>query len=557
MKNFLKFSVLTAILAFAIAGCSKDNPDNPDDNGNNGNHENNDNNGNNGNNNNKPVVMQTVALKGVVSDIYGSPLSGVNVSTGTLNVTTNSKGEFNFSQAQVVDKRAVIKFEKSGYFDLTRSGLKENEMFIEAVMYPKGNSKISVQTAFDATKGATLEASGMKVKLQASSIVGADGSAYSGNVDANMLYLDPNNKDFAAMMPGGDLAGIRTNGSESVLVSYGMINVTLTDNAGKPLQLKSGSPADVTFPIPEGMENNAPPTMPLWSFDEHKGIWIEEGVATLQDGVYVGQITHFSWANLDDPKERVTLKGKVIDCNNKAVPFVKVSAEQTATYTNSKGEWSVVVPEYTPVTVSVTANGGSDSERVPGQPGGTTYTVRDLRVPCGSGGDDDGSELGTYTETEKGSIKYLMSGGNTIWVITFDNNGKRFRWDMLDANENPETQMTYTINHFTKTLWYGWGGTWYDDKYDPKTKPEVPFAIDEKDLSGFQQIDNMTIAGKSCNVYRFAMEGYDYELIYAVWNGMMMLYEINGETIWVALAATLDVPEVAFTKTFNISWLPK
>jgi hypothetical protein len=64
----------------------------------------------------------------------------------------------------------------------------------------------------------------------------------------------------------------------------------------------------------------------------------------------------------------------------------------------------------------------------------------------------------------------------------------------------------------------------------------------------------MTIAGKSCKVYKIAYEGT--EIIYAVWNGMLMLYELNGETVWAALAVTLDVPEVAFTKTFNISWLP-
>jgi len=355
-KRFIKFSILLAILAIATMGCKKEDLN---------------------------KNMQTVVLKGIVNDISGKPLNGVKVTTGTATATTDSKGGFSFNQAEVIDKRAVIKFEKSGYFTLTRSRVKENDMFIDAVLCPKGNSEISVQTTFNASEGKTLEVKGMKVKLSASSIVRANGSAYSGTVNANMLYLDPNNANFSGLMPGGDLAAIRENGSECMLISYGMTNVVLTDNSGNPLQLKSGAQATLTFPIPAGMENGAPATMPLWHFDESKGIWIEDGVATLKDGVYVGTVTHFSWKNLDVPAQRVTLKGKVVDCENKPVSNEKVKVGQTASYTNSKGEWMTLIPENTPVTVSVTANGGSDSKDIPGYSGGTTQNVSDLKVPCG------------------------------------------------------------------------------------------------------------------------------------------------------------------------------
>jgi len=57
-----------------------------------------------------------------------------------------------------------------------------------------------------------------------------------------------------------------------------MVNVNLTDNSGKPLQLKGDAPAEVTYPIPKGMESNPPASIPLWHFDEEKGIWMEDGV---------------------------------------------------------------------------------------------------------------------------------------------------------------------------------------------------------------------------------------------------------------------------------------
>jgi hypothetical protein len=305
MKRFFNFNALMAMMmiAMVIAGsCKKDDK----------NDENRDNNN-----------MQNVTLNGIVNDIYGNPLGGVRVTTGTLSTTSGNDGKFSFQQAGVVNNRAVIKFEKNGYFTLTRSGVKASDMFIEAVLYLQGNSSISLQTSFEASSAKTLEVSGMKVALSASSVVRADGSAYTGVVNANMLYLDPNNENFTGMMPGGDLAAIRSDNSNVMLISWGMTDVNLTDNAGNPLQLKGGSPAELTFPIPEGMENNPPPTIPLWHFDENKGIWTESGVAALQGNVYVGTVTHFSWVNLDVPAERVTIRGAVTDCNDKPLSYVR------------------------------------------------------------------------------------------------------------------------------------------------------------------------------------------------------------------------------------------
>ena len=72
-------------------------------------------------------------------------------------------------------------------------------------------------------------------------------------------------------------------------------------------------------------------------------------------------------------------------------------------------------------------------------------------------------------------------------------------------------------------------------------------------MAQYLQPESTTIAGKSCKVYKISVEGY--EVIQASWNGLMMLYEVNGEVALLAVAATLNVPEVAFTKTFTVSWL--
>ena len=330
-------------------------------------------------------IEQDVMLQGLVRDVDGNPISNVMVVTGSTSTYSASDGTFSFQRALVVNDRAVIRFEKNGYFPLTRSGVKQDEMFIDAVLYSKGNSDISVQTTFYASEPQILEVqAGMKVELPASSLMRADdGTPYDGVAVVDMFYLDPNNENFANLMPGGDLIAIRSDDSEVMLISWGMVNVNLTDDFGNPLQIKTGQSAEVTFPIPSGMENNPPYQIPLWHFDEDMGIWTETGIATLQGNVYIGEVTHFSWVNLDNYySDLAVIYGRVVNSDNQPAPFIEVKIGQTATRTYLDGSYKADVPAGTPVVVSVAINGMTvDSESVPGLPGLGVYAVRDLVLP--------------------------------------------------------------------------------------------------------------------------------------------------------------------------------
>ena len=536
MKNFFRITILLALI-IANVSCNKDEnlqseqpeaPETPE----------------------KPVVveMQDVSLHGLVHDSNGNPLSGVSVSTGTLTEITDSEGKFSFDKAGVVDKRAVISFEKSGYFTLTRSGVKDDEMFIDAMMYPKGNSDISLQTTFEVASGKELRIGGMKVDLSALSIVRADGSEYKGRVNADMLYLDPNNEHFTAMMPGGDLAAIREDNSEVMLISWGMTDVNLTDEEGKPLQLKNGAPADITFPIPEGMDDNPPPTIPLWSFNEDRGIWIEEGEASLQGNVYVGKVTHFSWVNLDVPAERVTIKGSVTDCEDRPLQFVKVTVGQTSAFTNIFGNYSVFVPENTPVTAVILSKDYHDytpekSYDIEGKPGGSVVT-QDFSLPCIEG-------HVYYEIPEKLSIRYDTYAWLMSAVITYDNNGKRVREDMFG--------IVTIIDHIAKKKYQNvWGFGWSEEDYDPEEDllRDIIAATDVQLLEeGYTKAPDEIIAGQTCTV--FINESYRWK--YAKWNGIIM-YQFM--TLWDddmlmydAIDVTTNVPEEAFTQVYEVTWI--
>ncbi|MCL2727821.1 MAG: carboxypeptidase-like regulatory domain-containing protein [Bacteroidales bacterium] len=309
---------------------------------------------------NPVITMVDVKLEGIIKDIDGSPLNGVKVTTGTKSITSGADGTFSFTQANVVNDRVIVKLEKSGYFTLTRSGVKADDMYIEAVLTPKGNTGNSLQTTFEAANGTTLQVAGAKVVIAPNGIMKKDGSAYSGTVKVDMRYLDPYAKNFHLMMAGGNHAGINKAGEEVILLSFGIIGVELADNQNNPLQLKSGVPADVTLSVPAEMSGaTLPTTVPVSSFDEQKGIWVEEGVATLQGGVYVGKVTHFSDIDLAPLELTKLIEGRVIDCNRNPVPRASIWVESSDNIyggegllplgwllkTSSDGEWSLWLPK--------------------------------------------------------------------------------------------------------------------------------------------------------------------------------------------------------------------
>lgn len=336
---------------------------------------------------NVTVTMKEATVEGMVTDIDGLPLTGVNISSGDAQTTTDDKGWFSFERIASANGRFVFTFKKDGYFTVTRSGTFKDNLSLQVVMQGKNSGDNVVSTSFTATAENTLKADGMEVVIPASALVTASGEAYTGTVKADMLYLSPDNENFTTMMPGSDMAAIRTDRSDATLISYGMVEVSLTDGSGNPLQLKEGNQSEMTYPIPESMKDNPPPTIPLWYFNEEAGVWVEEGVATLKGDVYVGSVSHFSWHNLDVAEERVTIKGKVTDCEGRPVSRVLVTVDQTSEITNSDGSYSVYVPANTPVTVTVKSEdyysySPEASVPVAGQPGGTTVDNINLELPC-------------------------------------------------------------------------------------------------------------------------------------------------------------------------------
>lgn len=384
--------------------------------------------------------MEDIALSGIVRDASGTPIEGVSIVSGSSVATTNTDGFFEFDQIQVVsvqNDRSVVRFSKAGYFDVVRSMDADDDAADgaswEVVMCRKENNDFTSIKTYSSSFDQTLQAGEMKIDMpQDGYKVDGTGAGYTGKVKSEMVYLDPNNERFAEMMPGGDLAAVRSDNSSVQLVSYGMTDLNMYAENGDKLQLKDGCKAKLTFPIPAGMCENPPASIPLWSFNEKTGLWEEEGSAALQGNVYVGEVAHFSWVNLDYPEKQGTVYGYVKDDTGKVLPGVRLSIGQllAPTVTKSDGYYSHEVPANTAfsITVKDLYYGGIDqkvSVKVPALSPGEKRQV-DITLPhlvrvYGKVMNErgDGIRSAVWVQTEKAKTEVLQSdvdGNFSVYV---------------------------------------------------------------------------------------------------------------------------------------------
>ncbi|MEP6570236.1 MAG: hypothetical protein ABJC10_10715 [Acidobacteriota bacterium] len=139
---------------------------------------------------------------------------------------------------------------------------------------------------------------GVRLTLPAGVLVDANRRAASGLVTVQLATLNPARRSLP-----GDYRALDSSQNPVEMLSYGAVYAQFRDSSGNPLNLKSGTTAQIEVPIPAEQQASAKPSIPMWSYDESRGIWVEEGKATRkltpQGPVYVGKTKHFSTLNMD------------------------------------------------------------------------------------------------------------------------------------------------------------------------------------------------------------------------------------------------------------------
>lgn len=255
-----------------------------------------------------PAAVGSVNTLAIVRDTAGALLGGVSVTPlqgGGATVATGNDG-----RATVTTERGVpivLRLSKAGYADQIKSvelpaGAESG--YLEATML----AREPALTLPSAAAGGTLTGKdGARVTFAPNSLVDASGNAVTGAVQVSITPVDiaANPRAFP-----GRFAGLRPDGQQGLLLSYGTMEVILSA-AGAPVQLAPGRTATIEIPIYARLTKTGQPLaagdrFPLWSLDERTGGWIEEGLGTVvaastpSDLALRGEVTHFSWWNHDD-----------------------------------------------------------------------------------------------------------------------------------------------------------------------------------------------------------------------------------------------------------------
>ncbi|MEZ4957986.1 MAG: carboxypeptidase-like regulatory domain-containing protein [Saprospiraceae bacterium] len=292
-----------------------------------------------------PVITVETSVIGLVTDLDGNALEGAHLTLGNSQTTSDENGYFKLSGLTDSDN-AIVKVEMNGYFDAWHAFQPFEEDIAQTTvrLTPRSNP-----LNINADNGGEIQFENAKVSFAAGSFVDESGNAYSGNVSVFTAYLDPTDPELHTFMPG-NLTAFDANNRLQLLETFGMINVELEGDAGQKLQINH--PAKIEMAIPSTILNRAPATIPLWYFDTEKARWVEEGSATLQNGNYVGTVTHFTFWNCDVPNDFIQLDGQAYFGELSAALLVCVTnqenGEKRCTQTSANnGYFSGAVPPNT------------------------------------------------------------------------------------------------------------------------------------------------------------------------------------------------------------------
>lgn len=273
----------------------------------------------------KPTISVELDGHGFVFDQDGNAIEGALVSLGAESSFTDERGYFEV-KALTRDDLATFKVEANGFFTSFPSikPIKEKTHELRVQMQKRDLSL----TLSSQTGGTVALSNGSEVSFAANAFETMDGTAYSGNVNVYTYYLDPTREDLYEVMPG-NLTAVNQESEIQLLQSFAMINVELESDAGEALQINQD--AQLIFDVPDALVTNAPAEIPLWYFDEQSGYWLEEGKAQLSNGVYMGDVSHFTFWNCDVPNDVIDLTGQVVDPRAESVFQVCITQVSTGT----------------------------------------------------------------------------------------------------------------------------------------------------------------------------------------------------------------------------------
>jgi|GEM_PF-1232033 len=293
---------------------------------------------------------------GYIYDEQGQAMADVSVTILNSATQTNEYGVFVFRDINLDKNGTYVKATKGGFIlgsDMLYPDRAEaNFSYIKML-------KLSSSTTVSGTNGGNIVVQGGGIiTFPPNGFVNQDGAAHTGSVTVTAKRISADDPDLSDVMPGG-LVAMDKEGYTRVLGTLGMVAVELRDVNGNEIELAEGVQATVQFPIASSQLEAAPDQIALWSFDEDRGLWIEEGFATREGNNYVGEVSHFSYWNCDAPFPLIHLCGTVLLPDGR--PAVNMGVQVMADviystgfgYTDSEGRFCGKMPKGEELKITV------------------------------------------------------------------------------------------------------------------------------------------------------------------------------------------------------------
>ena len=353
-----------------------------------------------------PIGAGSGSVEGIITDLNNIPVSNATVAGGTATTTTDANGNFTLTKVQFTADTVVINVTKEGFFQGSKNFGSTTKTVKDAKIQLLPKPASSIITA--SSGGNVTVTGGGSVDFIGGFVNASNGTVYTGNVSVSTVYLNSTDQNFSTSVPG-NLKGVNAINQQGVLQSFGVIAVELNDASGNKLQLAQGKTATIALPIPAALLGKAPASIPLWYFDDTKGWWKKEGIATRQGNNYVGVVTHFSFWNVGDIAGsgsvnltiNVTIDTGIL-YTNKLVTITRPDSTSTNAYTDNTGTVNGLVPVNEVLTLKIFNDCGKNvfSENIGPFNGDTTVNVNVTQDDCVS------SDTTQYINMTIGGINY-------------------------------------------------------------------------------------------------------------------------------------------------------
>ena len=249
-------------------------------------------------------------VTGIVRDTdTNNILSNVSLRIGQTTVQSNEQGYFTFSNVAPAEP-AIIQIVKTGFVEVSERIVVHVGMNSDINVYLRQEGTAQIR---ESSNDMNLTQDNFEIHIPANGLVDENGQPFNGQASIHMTPFDPTTSTGIRAFPG-DFVGVRANGTEGPLLSFGFIDVNIVDNNGNKLNLAPGINAFMRIPIPATLQASAPATTTLWWFNPVDAQWHDEGTLTKNANYYEGDVPHFSIWNADYLYQSSFIDGRLIHC---------------------------------------------------------------------------------------------------------------------------------------------------------------------------------------------------------------------------------------------------